>query len=71
MERAMTRQALFERLGGRHKYYRLRTIYRKARPQRTARSPTILTADEVFLLQARENGFSDEQISSFFEHIDL
>ncbi len=66
-----TRQTLIQRLGGRRKYYRLRTLYKKAKPLRNASNPVVLTADEVFLLRARENGFSDEQIGSFFQHVAL
>ncbi len=67
----LTRQLLLAELGGRHKYYRLRAVYKKARPHKSGTGPCVLTADEVFLQRARENGFSDEQINMFIDHVDL
>jgi hypothetical protein len=67
----LTRQILLAELGGRHRFYRLRTVYKKAKPQRSRLGPRVLTADEVFLQRARENGFSDEQINMFIDHVGL
>ena len=65
------RQTLWTDFGGRHRFYRLRTIYKEARPRKNPYSTTILTADEVFHERARENGFSDEQVDLFSEQVDL
>jgi hypothetical protein len=62
---------LYASLGGRHRFYQLRTAYQEARPRRSRWGPSILTADEVFRQKARDDGFSDEQIAMFVEHIDL
>jgi hypothetical protein len=67
----LTRQRLFAELGGRHRFYQLRTAYKKARPHKSLLGPRFLTADEVFLQRARENGFSDEQINMFIDHVVL
>lgn len=67
----LTRALLFAGLGGRHKFYRLRTAYKKARPQRDRTGFHILTADEVFRKRAKDSGFSDEQINMFIDCIDL
>jgi len=66
-----TRKDLFAKLGGRHRFYRLRTEYKKAKPQRSRTGPGILTADEVFLQRARAEGFSDREIYLFIDHVDF
>ncbi len=62
---------MFAEMGGRHRFYRLGTVYKKARPHKSGVGLRFLTADEVFLQRARENGFSDEQINMFIDHVDL
>jgi len=44
-------------------------VYQQARPQRSRWGPCILTADEVFRQKAKDDGFSDEQIEMFIEHV--
>lgn len=55
-------------LGGQDRFAQLEKAYNKARPRRGRWGPGILTAEEVFRQQAREDGFSDEDIANFIEH---
>jgi hypothetical protein len=66
-----TTQFLFTSLGGRHRFYRLRAVYKKAKPHRGRWGPCILTADEVFRQRAKDDGFSDGEIAMFIDHADL
>jgi len=65
------KQRLLAVLGGEQQFSRLTMTYKKARSKRARWGPCILTADEVFRRNARENGFSDEAISLFIETLDL
>ena len=67
----ITTQTLIEALGGRERFVRLEAVYRSARPRRGRWGIGILTADEVFRENARDDGFSDRQVAMFIDHLDL
>jgi len=46
-------------------------MYEKAKPQRGRYGPCILTADEVFRQKARDDGFTEEEVTTFIEHLVL
>jgi len=66
-----TTRQLCSELGGQARFDRLKAAYEKARPRRGRWGPCILTADEVFRQNAKEDGFSDEDIDMFIEHVGL
>ncbi len=63
-----TTQALIAALGGKERFARLEAAYKRARPQRGRWGPGILTADEVFWQNAKDDGFSDEGIAMFVDY---
>jgi hypothetical protein len=65
-----TTELLCAGLGGQARLAHLMAAYEKARPRRGRLRPGILTADEVFRETAKEDGFSEEDITLFIEHVD-
>jgi hypothetical protein len=65
------KQLLLAELGGQERLARLKAVYQNARPRRGRWGPCILTADEVFRQKAKEDGFSDEGIAMFLDHVNL
>ncbi len=66
-----TTQRLCTELGGAARLAQLRAAYQTARPKRSRWGPGILTADEVFRQKAKEDGFTEEDITIFIEHASL
>ena len=64
-------ESLLTALGGQERFARLKAVYNKAKPRRGRWGSRILTADEVFRQQAKEDGFSDEGIAMFIEYVNL
>lgn len=65
------KERLFSAVGGQERFSHLKTVYKNARPKRGRWGPCILTADEVFRRNAKEDGFSEEGIALFIENVDL
>ena len=66
-----TTRRLCSELGGQARFDRLKAAYKSARPKRGRGGPCILTADEVFREKAREDGFSEEDVNMFIQHVGL
>ena len=71
MKPMTTTQALIAALGGQERFARLEAAYKSARSRRGRWGPGILTADEVFRQNAKDDGFSDEEIAMFIDRVDL
>ncbi len=70
--RPMTaKQALIAALGDQERFARLEAAYKSARPRRGRWGPGILTADEVFWQNAKDDGFSDKEVAMFIDRLDL
>jgi hypothetical protein len=67
----ITTEVLIAAFGGRDRLARLEAVYKKARPRRGRWGAGFLTADEVFREEAKDNGFSDEEMALYIDHVSV